>query len=112
MNVVSGTLDAWQTVTIVGKLTIKNISIVRKYLEQAESTAIPGVVIDMSGVTQLDSSGITLLMNFQRRVGQKGGLVVIVGMPGDIAEIFSIVGIDKVFRICLNVDEFRRIYLA
>ena len=110
MNVVTGTLASWQSLMLQGKFTVKNIAIVRRYFERSEETPVPGVVLDMSGVSQLDSSAITILVNFQRRIIQKDGLLVLFGMRGDIAEIFSIVGIDKLFRICTDRDEFERLY--
>lgn len=66
----------------------------------------------MSEVAQLDSSAITILVNFQRRIIQKDGLLVLFGMRSDIAEIFSIVGIDKMFRICTTREDFVTLYVS
>jgi len=108
MKTGAGTIGAWQTITLAGQLTIKNLTLVRRYLERAEENPFPGVMIDMAEVTQLDSSGITLLVNFQKRISQRGGTVVIAGLTSDIAEIFSIVGIDRLFQLCGSRDEFIR----
>ena len=64
----------------------------------------------MSDVTQIDSSAITILVNFQRRIIQKDGRLVLFGMRSDIAEIFSIVGIENMFRICSTRNDFEIIY--
>lgn len=111
MTVTSGTIAHWQLVRLAGKFTVKNIALVKHHFEASEKAVLPKVVIDMSKVSQLDSSAITILINFQRRIIQKGGMLVLLAMAADIFEIFSIVGIDKTFRICTTFDEFRTTYL-
>jgi anti-sigma B factor antagonist len=106
MKIIVSTIGTWRTMALQGKFTVKNIPLIRKYFESAEQFPLPGIMIDMSGVTQLDSSAISMLVNFQRRILQKNGLFVLVGMSNDITEIFSIVGIDKIFSICKNNEEF------
>lgn len=101
----------WNVVTLQGQFIVKSIPAIRQQLEMLETSPFSGVVFDMQGVTQLDSSAITLLVNFQRRVLQKERSVILVNLPGDIAEVLSIVGIDKIFRICANFDEFRKLYI-
>lgn len=102
--------NGWRVIALQGKFVVKNLTAIRRILEKAEQTALPGIALDMSGVGQVDSSAITLLVNFQRRIIQKDGLLVLFGMRSDIAEIFSIVGIDKLFRICTDRADFETLY--
>ena len=110
MNISITTMQSWVAISLEGTLTIKNCTLIRSYLEQAEATPVPGIVIDMGKVTQLDSCGITLLLNFQKRIIRKEGHLVLAGITEEVTEIFSIVGIDKIFRICKDMDEFKRSY--
>ncbi|MBN1308441.1 MAG: STAS domain-containing protein [Chitinispirillaceae bacterium] len=110
MVVTESALHSWRIITLRGKFLVRNIATIRPYFEQAEKEPLPKVAIDMSGVSQLDSSAVTILVNFQRRIVQKDGLLVLFGMPNDIAEIFSIVGIDKMFRICSGRRDFEALY--
>ena len=110
MVITETTHNGWQVIALQGKFNVKHLTQVRGRLERAEQGTHRGIAIDMSGVSQVDSSAITTLVNFQRRVIQKDGLLVLFGMHADIAEIFSIVGIDKLFRICATRADFEELY--
>src|SRR4051812_23132093 len=57
------------------------------------------VVIDLSGVTHLDSSGLAeLLSAHQRALGLGGGLALVVTSPG-ILRTLQIRGVDGLFEI-------------
>ena len=112
MYIAETTSGAWSVIELRGKFVIKHLALIRRYFDLAEKRTAPSIAIDMSGVSQLDSSAITILVNFQRRIIQKDGLLVLFGMRRDIAEIFSIVGIDKLFRICATREEFEKLYGA
>ena len=111
MIVTESTLQSWRIIILRGKFIVKNLAKIRLYFEEAEKVASPHIAIDMGEVTQIDSSAITILVNFQRRVIHKEGLLVLFGLSDDIAEIFSIAGIDKIFRICTNREDFERRYV-
>ncbi len=110
MMINESTLHSWRIITLRGKFVIKNLALIRRHFEEAEKAPLPCIAIDMSEVSQLDSSAITILVNFQRRIIQRDGLLVLFGMRSDITEIFSIVGIDKLFRICNNREDFEALY--
>jgi anti-anti-sigma factor len=104
-------LHSWFIITLQGKFIIRNLTMIRKHFDKAEKISIPDVAIDMEGVTQIDSSAITILVNFQRRIIQRDGRLVLFGLRSDIAEIFSIVGIEKMFRMCKSKDGFVEAYV-
>lgn len=112
MIVTVSSFNSWRIIILRGKFIVKNLALIRSHFEQAGQTQLPSIAIDMSGVSQLDSSAITLLVNFQRRVIQKDGLLVLFGLRSDIAEIFSIVGLDKMFRICSTREDFEAMYAS
>lgn len=76
--------DAAAVATLEGELTLLNSLGVGKELEAAVEHGIPTVVLDLGGLTFLDSAGIQLLFRFNRLVGSWGGrlrLVVPEGAP-------------------------------
>ncbi|MBN1757289.1 MAG: STAS domain-containing protein [Chitinispirillaceae bacterium] len=111
MVITESVSQGWHIIQLEGKFIVRNLTVIRKAFERAERESIPGIAIDLSGVSQVDSSAITILMNFQRRVIQKDGLLVLFGLRSDITEIFSIVGIDKLFRICRDREDFETLYV-
>lgn len=102
--------DGWRIIILKEKFVVRNLTLIRKVFERAEGEYLPKVAIDMSRVLEVDSSAITILVNFQRRIIRKDGLLVLFGLQPDITEIFSIVGIDKLFRICTTREQFEVLY--
>jgi len=57
------------------------------------------VVIGMSNVNYIDSSGLGTLVGGLRRVSEKKGGLAISGAPPQIKRVLSITGLNKVFRL-------------
>lgn len=106
MNVGTRTYKNWRIIAPEGKFIVQNLISVRTVFEQAAIGDSPHIAIDMSGVERLDSSAISLLMNFRSRIEQNGGALALFGLCDDIREVFSIVGIEKVFKIYETRAEF------
>lgn len=70
----------------------------------ATVAASPRVVVDLSGVTFLDSSGLGVLIKALKRVKDTGGSLVLVITEPRILKVFTITGLDKVLTIVSTVD--------
>jgi anti-sigma B factor antagonist len=62
------------------------------------------LVVDLSRVTYLDSSGLAVLIEAMQNVEQYGGKFAIVGVQETVRSIFDIARLDQVFRIFPDVD--------
>ena len=60
------------------------------------------LIVDLSGVTYVNSGGLRCLVTVWRQARQRGGNIVLCGMSERIARVFTIVGFDKVFLIYPN----------
>ena len=62
------------------------------------------LVVDLSRVTYLDSSGLAVLIESMQNVEKYGGKFAIVGVQETVRSIFDIARLDQVFRIFPDVD--------
>ena len=62
------------------------------------------LVVDLSRVTYLDSSGLALLIESMQNVEKYGGKFAVVGVQETVRAIFDIARLDQVFRIFPDVD--------
>lgn len=62
------------------------------------------LVVDLSKVTYLDSSGLAVLIEAMQNVEKDGGKFAIVGMQETVRSIFEIARLDQIFRIFPDVD--------
>lgn len=62
------------------------------------------VVLDLSAVTFIDSSGLGALISVLNKLGD-GGDLVLCGITGAVASMFKLTRMDKVFRIFPTADD-------
>ena len=63
------------------------------------------VVIDLSNVAYIDSSGVGTLVDAQRRLKRDGGRVVLAGLQDRVRGVLEISGLDQFFTIAASVQE-------
>ncbi len=62
------------------------------------------LVVNLSGVTYLDSSGLAVLIEAMQNVEKYGGEFALAGMQETVRSIFEIARLDQVFHIFTDVD--------
>ena len=71
-----------------------------RQLELAVDAALPKVlVLDLSGVTFMDSSGIALILRAQQRMQLLDGGVVVRGVPPQARRVLDAAGVDRLVTI-------------
>jgi anti-sigma B factor antagonist len=63
------------------------------------------IVVDLSGVTFIDSSGLAVLINAMQDVKQYGGKLTLAGINSNIRSIFELARLDQFFLIDPRDDE-------
>ena len=82
-----------------GELDLATVAVLQEELERA----IPGrgaVVIDLSGLRFIDSSGLDVLMQAERELYAWGGRLVLVRETPAVRRIFELTGLDRYFAWC------------
>jgi len=62
------------------------------------------LVVDLSRVSYIDSSGLAVLIEGMQNVGGYGGKFALAGLQDGVRPIFEIARLDQVFRIYPDVD--------
>ncbi len=62
------------------------------------------VVIDLSGVTYIDSAGLAALIQAMQKVEAYGGRFLLAGLQETVRSIFEISRLDQVFQIFPDTD--------
>ena len=61
------------------------------------------IILDLSQVQFMDSSGLGVLVTLLKKVGSRGDLII-AGVRGIVADLFKLTRMDRVFRLVANVD--------
>jgi anti-anti-sigma factor len=98
--------NSWNIVSIEGKFVVKFVAEIRKALEPLKERANPQIVLDLTKTTHLDSSAMTLMLNYQNRLTEKQGELAVYGVNEDIMGIITIVGFDSFVPIYHSRSDF------
>lgn len=83
-----------------------NVSpVLRQALRQALQTKPPCLVVDMSGVSYMDSSGVATLVEAMKLARAAGTRLVLCAMNDRVRGIFEIARLDQYFTIVPSLDD-------
>ncbi|MHC4938999.1 MAG: STAS domain-containing protein [Planctomycetota bacterium] len=68
------------------------------------------IVVDLSGLRFMDSTGLTRLIHTQRRLQPLGGEEVVAAPPGVVQTTIKTAGIDRTVKVFPDVEEARRYF--
>jgi anti-sigma B factor antagonist len=97
--------DGLVRLTLRGELDLSTVGKVEQELRNAESSGPPTVVLDMSSLTFLDSTGLRAVVTADERLRQKGGRLVIVRGPESVHRVFTITRLEERLEIVDDASE-------
>ena len=100
-----GERDGWVVLVVVGEVDVYSAPRLREAFTQAAGDApVRGVVVDLSGVTFMDSSGIGSLVSGRRRLAEGAGMRLVCAQP-TVVRLFELTGLTAVFPLFATVAE-------
>lgn len=92
-------------VSVGGEVDIFTAPDVRRAALTEIDAGVKLIVLDLTGTTFLDSTGLGMIIGLSKRVRPLGGDVLIVNVDQGIARTFEITGLNEIFRICATRAE-------
>ena len=65
----------------------------------------PAIVVDLAGVTYMDSSGLATLIEVLQESGKYAGKFVLTSLRPEVRSVFELSRLDKVFEIYDNAED-------
>ena len=87
------------TLLIRGSLDINSAPSLAERIDQLLATKPPRVVVDLSALDLIDSSGVAALVKLFKGIRGTGGAVTFVGTRDQPLAIFKLLRMDKVFNL-------------
>lgn len=94
-------------VTLRGEIDVYTAPKLKEQLVSLIEDGCANIVVDLEGVSFIDSSGLGVLVSALRRARERDGAVRIVCTRENILKVFRITGLDKVFPVFSDVAEAR-----
>jgi len=102
-------VDGYELLTVEGELDIATAPRMISCLNEAIADMAAPLVVDLTNVVFMDSTGLALLMNARRRVVRLGHGFAIICPKGPIARVFEIADMVKSLRVCPDHESARAV---
>ncbi|MEI0476488.1 STAS domain-containing protein [Brachyspira pulli] len=94
-----------KVVSLVGKLDV-NLSVsIEAELEQLVESGSHYLILELSGIEYLSSSGIRVFISIMRKIKDKNGRLVLACVPDIIKKILKTVELEDLFEVYDSVDD-------
>lgn len=87
--------DGLVHIGLVGELDLSTVAKVQEELRRVEEPAPPTVVLDLSRLTFLDSTGLRAIVTADERAREGGRRLVVVRGPDSVQRVFSITRLEE-----------------
>ena len=104
----NGSIGAARSISVDGEIDVATAPQLRECLHRVIAQGQATVVLDLLGVTFLDSTALGVLVGGLKRCRELGGELHVVVSDARIKKIFEITGLDKVFPIADSLAEVGR----
>lgn len=88
-----------QIVELVGELDIEGAPLSRRTLGRACSTAEATIFLDLAGLTFMDSSGVHMIIEADRRLREEGRELVILRAPKHVRRLLELCGLTGILHL-------------
>jgi len=104
-----GTKADYILIAFTGDLEYGLIEDIKKDLQSLNLETKHGYIIDMQKVTNIDSTGFGMIVNFAKKISIKEKKIAIIVVDDFIRNLFAISQVDKVFPITNSEEQARKI---
>lgn len=96
--------DGGICLSLNGEIDLSRSPELRVALLDAVKSKPSRLVLDMAGVTYMDSSGVATLVEALQKVNAHGGKLVLCGLQVKVKSIFQIAKLDTIFTIVDDIE--------
>ena len=97
--------DRTHLIAVSGEIHVSTAPEFSRLLDAAIGEGKDQIVLDLSGVEFIDSTGLSVLLNGLRRVTRAGGRMALVCANPTVLRLFVITRLDSTFRIVPTREE-------
>jgi anti-sigma B factor antagonist len=99
--------DGVELLLVEGELDIATAPRLIGVLNRAVQEALRSLVVDLSAVAFMDSTGLALLINAHRRLARRSLGFAVVCPPGPLRRVFEVTDMVETLHVCPDRDSAR-----
>src|ERR1700712_1531022 len=105
LSVSTEDVDGHRVVSVRGEVDVDSAPTLRKCLQESMDDQHHDLIVDLSDIAFIDSTGLGVLVAGQNRAGELGGKLSVVCAQERVLKLFRITGLDEVFGIYPSRDQ-------
>jgi len=105
LDIASSQSGSHAVVHVAGEIDVYTAPALRERLDQEIERGQHDLVVDLSDVTFMDSTGLGVLVGRLKLIRVHEGAMRLVCAHDRVLKVFTITGLDKVFEIYPTIDE-------
>jgi anti-sigma B factor antagonist len=98
-------VDGTAVVAVAGEIDVYTSPLLQERLVEALKDGSSSIVLDLSAVTFLDSTGLGVLITGLKRCRSADGDLVLVTAQPNVLKVLEITGLNDVFQVHDSVDD-------
>jgi anti-sigma B factor antagonist len=102
------TTDGVMTLELSGEIDLQHSPEMRRVLQAKATERTPALLLDFTGVSYIDSSGLATLIEYYQVSRAYEGKIAVAGLTRRVRNIFELVRLHEVFPIYATVPEARQ----
>lgn len=102
--------DDIMIVEIVGEVDLYSSPNLRSELLDLTKSETPKILLDLSQVRYMDSSGVATLVEALQQTGKYGGALKLANLRDAVKDVFELSRLDKVFDIYPTLEEAEKTF--
>ena len=95
----NGTSGTWTVVRVTGELDLHTSPQLRDHVLSLIGDPPVRVALDLSEVGFMDSSSLGMLVTCLKRIRERDGRLVLIGVSGSPAKVLALTSLDRVFDL-------------
>lgn len=104
LSVQMGELQGWAVARIAGELDMATAPGLREQLVGVITGGQPRLVLDLEGVTFLDSTGLGTIVGLLKRARTLGGDLLLVCTQPAVRKVFEITALDRTMPLAVSAE--------
>ena len=108
LTMTSGREGDVHTIALAGELDLVGARRVQDELERVEATDVVMILVDLSGLTFMDSTGVRLFVSAHARSRADSGRLTLLRGPADVQRVFELCGVDDLLPFAASRPSPRR----
>ena len=105
LHLSTSNLGGYAVVSVSGEIDLESAAQLSEHALTAAREVSPNIVLDLSRVTFMDSTGLQVLIAVKRRAELAGGSLALVGVARAVMKVLTVTGLRETFTITDSIED-------